>query len=122
MKKIYNSTTGEIEEQSEGRQAPVRVEPTRPLIEAFCNTYKPCNSEVIADEIFTLGRLRDYFKCYAILDPRWVDIFPKYLDALSEQGYKVQTSFSGEPAIFVSWPAPPRPTDYNDDDDFDNNE
>ena len=115
-KKIYNSETGEVEEQGGGKSGLPVVQPTWPLVEGFCDNYQPCGNELAADEVFTLGKLRDYFKCYAILDPRWVDVFPKYLDALVERGFKVQTAFCGEPAIFVNWKfAPHRP----EEDDFD---
>lgn len=100
-RKFYDSESGEVEEyggEKNGRPAP---EPTWMLVQAFCDTYQPCDNEVAADEVLTIAMLRDYFKCYAILDPRWIDVFPKYLDALAENGFRMQTSFAGEPAMFV---------------------
>lgn len=98
MKKIYNSATGEVEEEKKSLPTP---EPILPLINSFCNAYHPCLEEIVADEVFTIARIREYFQCFTIPDPRWIDLLPKYLEALEERGFHMLPSFYGEPAIFV---------------------
>lgn len=102
MKKTYNSETGEVtvySDKEDKKPEPVLIEG---LIENFCHTYDPCPSEDVADEVFTIGALRRHFNAFTIADARWVDALPEYLRRLASHGFHLQTSYSGEPAIFVT--------------------
>lgn len=68
-------------------------------VEAFCDTYIHVEEERLADEVFTDTRLRKYFQAY----PRNIgDPLIGYLDMLTKKhGFKMQTSITGEPAMFV---------------------
>lgn len=114
-KKIYNSETGEVEE--EGGKSIVLKKPIYALVQGFCDTFKPCEREQYADEVYTIARIRDYFQCYTVPDPKWIDLLPDYLDALEESGFKLRTSFAGESAIFVRYNGFPIVEDDDDDDE-----
>lgn len=114
-KKVYDSETGDVMEVG-GNNLPA-VEPIYALIDGFCETYKPCGSERYADETFTIARIREYFHCYTIPDPKWVDLLPKYLEALAAKDFKLRTSFCGEAAIFVQWQECPLEYDEEEDDE-----
>lgn len=68
-------------------------------IDAFCSTYIHEEVEQTADEVFTDTKLRKYFQAY----PRNIgDPLAGYLDMLTtKHGFKMQTSITGEPALFV---------------------
>ena len=67
-------------------------------VTAFCAAYKPAKCEKDADDVLTDIKLRKYFQAY----PRNIgDPMNIYLDLLEEKGFRLQTSISGEPAIFV---------------------
>lgn len=68
-------------------------------VDAFCGTYIPIEEEQAADEVFTDTKLRKYFQAY----PRNIgDPLAGYLDMLTgKHGFKMQTSITGEPALFV---------------------
>lgn len=112
-KKVYDSETGDVMEV--GSVPVVTAKPINALIQGFCDTFTPCRREQDADEVYTLARIRDYFKCYTIPDPKWIDLLPDYLDALEEHGFKLRTSFAGESAIFVKWNDFPFVEDDEDD-------
>ena len=114
-KKVYDSETGEVlEVGGEGRE-PLKV--SSELLKSFCEAYSPCDSETLAEEVFTMGRLREYFGCYISVDPRWGDLLPSYLEKLDERGYKLRTSWMGEPAIFVTFKLR-RPFDFNNEEEI----
>lgn len=99
-RKMYDSETGDVWEEGAGVPGP---KPSQELLDGFYDTFLPCDSERLADEVFTMGKLREYFQCYVTVDPRWGDLLPEYLAALASKGYKMCTSFTGEPAVFVLW-------------------
>lgn len=68
-------------------------------ITAFCDSYFNVEEESQADEVFTDIKLRKYFQAY----PRNIgDPLIGYLDMLTQKhGFKMRTSITGEPAIFV---------------------
>ena len=96
-KKVYDTETGEVVEVGGGNQPCVMME----LIDGFCNTFQPCDNEDDAEEVYSIGRLREYFQTFTM--PGAPDAFPKYLSELAARGYRLHTSYSGEPAIFVKW-------------------
>lgn len=100
-KKVYDSETGEVLEVGEGGKEPAKV--SVELLKSFRDAYSPCESEMLSDEVFTMGRLREYFGCFISVDPRWGDLLPSYLEKLDGYGYKMRTSYMGEPAIFVTF-------------------
>lgn len=64
---------------------------------AFCQSYMPCDAEGDGVEVFNDARLRKYFQAF----PRNIgDPLNVYLDMLQRNGYVMQTSIQGEPAIF----------------------
>lgn len=114
-KKYYDSETGEVMEEGGKPEGP---KPSQELLNGFYDTFIPCDTERMADEVFTMGKLREYFQCYISVDPRWGDMLPEYLAALASKGYKLKTSYSGEPAIFVLWNGfPMMPEDSGEEDE-----
>ena len=113
-KKIYDSETGEVMEEND--KLPI-MKPSQELIDGFCDTFLPCAKEGMADETFTMGKLREYFQCYKTVDPRWIDQLQDYIEALVSRGFSVKTSYTGEPAIFVMWNNFPLIPDKEEDDD-----
>lgn len=111
--KVYDSQTGEV--WMDGATPP-GPQPSQELLDGFYETFLPCDSERMADEVFTMGKLREYFQCYVTVDPRWGDLLPEYLAALASKGYKMRTSYTGEPAVFVLWNSAPMKTE---DEDYD---
>lgn len=112
--KIYDSETGEVMEAGSVENKP---KPSQELLDGFYDTFTPCSSERMADEVFTMGKLREYFQCYISVDPRWGDMLPEYIAALVSKGYKVRTSYSGEPAIFVLWNGCPLASDVEEEEE-----
>lgn len=82
------------------QQGPVLIVIER-LVDAFCEAYDPCESECVADEIYTIARLRDFFMAYA---PAlgFIDPLKEYLDLLADRGYILHVCSLGTPAIFVT--------------------
>jgi hypothetical protein len=68
-------------------------------VTCFCDTYTDCPSEREADEVYTSTKLRKYFEAYLISGLG--DLLSIYLSRLSEMGFHLRTSVSGQPAIFV---------------------
>lgn len=77
------------------------MKPTQALLRSFENTYEPVGSEHMAQELFTMGRLREYFQAWIV--PRMPDPLPMYLDELAYMGYPMRTSFDGSPCIMVRY-------------------
>ena len=77
------------------------MKPTQALLRSFENTYEPVSSEHMAQELFTMGRLREYFQAWIV--PRMPDPLPMYLDELAYLGYPMRTSFDGSPCIMVRY-------------------
>lgn len=71
------------------------------LIDAFIDAYEPAPSEWEADEIYPLGRLREFFGAYAP-NPGMIDPISTYINELREQGFIMQVVSSGYPAIVVN--------------------
>lgn len=69
-------------------------------VRAFARSYTPCDSELSASDVFTDAKLRKYFQAYPI--PGMGDLLIAYIDALDEEGFHLQTSITGEPAIFAT--------------------
>lgn len=70
------------------------------LVEAFLDAYEPFDDEWHADEIFTLGKLRQFFSAFAPA-PGVVDPIKEYLDMLTANGFNMRVTCDGLPAIFV---------------------
>lgn len=67
-------------------------------VQAFCRTYQPVDNEQEADDVMTDARIRKYFQAF----PRNIgDPLIWYLDTLARNGFQLQTSSLGEPALFV---------------------
>ena len=77
------------------------MKPTQALLRSFENTYEPVSSEHMVQELFTMGRLREYFQAWIV--PRMPDPLPVYLDELAYMGYPMRTSFDGSPCIMVRY-------------------
>jgi hypothetical protein len=69
-------------------------------VAAFMHSYAPCTEEAAATDVFNDARLRHYFQAYPISGLG--DLLIPYLDALEAEGFLLQTSITGEPAIFVT--------------------
>ena len=71
------------------------------LVDCFTGNYEPCYKEWDADEVFTMGKLRNFFCAY---DPKpgFVDPIGEYLRILGEEGFILQVTSDGMPAIFVN--------------------
>lgn len=87
--------------QKNGAGAPPGPRPTQALLESFRGTYEPVSSEHIAQELFTMGRLREYFQAWVI--PKMPDPLPVYIDELAYMGFPMRTSFDGSPCIMVRY-------------------
>lgn len=90
--------TGQFMEQGPGSGG---MKPTQSLLRAFEGTYEPVSSEHLAQELFTMGRLREYFQAWIV--PRMPDPLPMYLDELAYMGYPMRTAFDGSPCIMVRY-------------------
>lgn len=83
---------------------PMMVPPkaTVQLIDAFTDTFKAVPKEEVAEEIFTVRKLREYFQAWPI--PKMPDPLPPYLCELEKRGYAMQTGYDGQPALFcIRW-------------------
>lgn len=85
---------------------PFNNEPPRPkaamqLIDAFTEAYKPVPDEDLADDLFTIARIREFFNAWPI--PKMPDPLTAYLDELEKRGFAMQTSYDGSPAIFCAY-------------------
>ena len=69
------------------------------LVDAFADSYKPVVHEEEADELFSVGRIREYFNAWP--QPKSPDPLNPYLDELEKRGFAMQTGYDGQPAIFV---------------------
>lgn len=96
-KKVYDNETGEVQEVEQGQEPTFISE----FVESFCDTFRPCERESEADEVFTMGSLRRYFQAYTT--PGTPDALPQYLTVLGQRGFTVHTSYTGEPSLFVRW-------------------
>lgn len=74
---------------------------SRPLIDAFCRSYENVDSEHLAHELFSMGRLREYFSAWIV--PRMPDILSEYINELDACGYPMRTGFDGYPYIMVRY-------------------
>lgn len=84
--------------QQNGASAP---RASQPLLHSFRNAYEPVDSEHLAHELFTMGRLREYFQAYIV--PKMPDPLPGYLEELDYMGYPMRASFDGSPCIMVRY-------------------
>ena len=75
------------------------AKPIMGLVDSFCDTYKAVRYEDEADEVFTISRIREYFSAWPI--PKMPDPLGCYLEELERRGFVAQTTFDGQPAIFV---------------------
>lgn len=73
--------------------------PSMQLVDAFERAYESASSEHTADEVFTIGRIREYFQAYVL--PKMPDPLNAYLEELECRGYRVTSSFDGSPSILV---------------------
>lgn len=77
------------------------MKPSQPLLNAFRNAYEPVSSEHLAQEYFSMGRLREYFQAWIV--PKMPDPLPAYLEELDYMGFPVRTSFDGTACIMVRY-------------------
>ena len=84
--------------QQNGASAP---RASQPLLHSFRNAYEPVDSEHLAHELFTMGRLREDFQAYIV--PKMPDPLPGYLEELDYMGYPMRASFDGSPCIMVRY-------------------
>ena len=87
--------------QKNGAGAPPGPRPSQALLDAFSRTFEPAESEHLAQETFTMGRLREYFQAWII--PKMPDPLPVYIDELDYLGFHMRTSFDGSPCIMVRY-------------------
>ena len=73
-----------------GASAPAGPKASHPLLSAFSSTFEPVSSEHLAHEVFTTGRLREYFQAWIV--PKMPDPLPVYLDELDCMGFAMRTS------------------------------
>ena len=84
-----------------GASGPPGPKASQPMLSAFRNAYEAVNSEHLAQEIFTMGRLREYFQAWII--PKMPDPLPIYIEELEYMGFPMRTSFDGSPCIMVRY-------------------
>ena len=84
-----------------GAAGPPGPKASQPMLAAFRNAYEPVSSEHLAQEIFTVGRLRDYFQAWII--PKMPDPLPIYIEELDYMGFPMRSSFDGSPCIMVRY-------------------
>lgn len=77
---------------------PPKAKAITQLLDAFSNTYKPVPDEELADELFTVRRIREYFNAWPV--PKMPDPLPPYLEELEQRGFTMQTAYDGSPCIF----------------------
>lgn len=94
-----NEYEGERKKMMYGNNTPPAPKPSMQLVDAFERTYEPSSSEHTADDIFTVGRIREYFQAYIL--PKMPDPLNAYLEELECRGYRITGSFDGSPAIVV---------------------
>ena len=87
--------------QRNGAGAPPGPKASQPMLVAFRNTFEPVSSEHLAQEVFTTGRLREYFQAWII--PKMPDPLPIYIEELDYMGFPMRTSFDGSPCILVRY-------------------
>lgn len=84
-----------------GTSGPPGPKASQPMLSAFRNAYEAVSSEHLAQEIFTMGRLREYFQAWII--PKMPDPLPIYIEELEYMGFPMRTSFDGSPCIMVRY-------------------
>lgn len=84
-----------------GASGPPGPKASQPMLSAFRNAYDAVSSEHLAQEIFTMGRLREYFQAWII--PKMPDPLPIYIEELEYMGFPMRTSFDGSPCIMVRY-------------------
>lgn len=67
-------------------------------VAAFINSYDPTDDDRKATDVFDDARLRQFFKAYPCMHG---DPLTLYLQMLSDAGFSMRVSISGEPAIFA---------------------
>lgn len=91
MKKPFNPFNAFISE-------PPKAKAITQLLDAFSESYKPVHDEELADELFTVRRIREYFNAWPV--PKMPDPLPPYLEELKTRGFYMQTAYDGSPCIF----------------------
>lgn len=69
------------------------------LITSFTEYFMPVMNEQIAQEIFTVDKLRVYFSAYVI--PKMPDPLNQYIHRLSDEGFKMQGTSLNVPGVLV---------------------
>lgn len=87
--------------QQNGAGAPSGPKPSQPLLNAFQRSYEPVDSEHLAQAVFSLGRLREYFGAWVV--PKMPDLLNAYIEELDYMGYPMRTGFDGTPCIMVRY-------------------
>lgn len=77
------------------------LKPSQPLLNAFRRSYEPVDSEHLAQVIFSLGRLREYFGAWIV--PKMPDPLNTYIEELDYMGYHMRTGFDGTSCIMVRY-------------------
>lgn len=87
-----------MEEQNESKSVTISDFIISQKVNAFSDTYINTENESTADDVFTDSKLRKYFHAYPL---SMGDPLAEYINLLEKQGFKMRTSITGEPAIFV---------------------
>lgn len=87
-----------MEELNESKSVTISDFIINQKVNAFNETYINTEEELNADDVFTDSKLRKYFHAYPL---SMGDPLVEYINLLEKQGFKMQTSITGEPAIFV---------------------
>lgn len=69
------------------------------LVSAFVESHIPVMNENIADEIWTIDRLRLYFSAYLL--PKMPDPLPQYIMRLNDEGFQLCNTSFGVPGILT---------------------
>lgn len=75
---------------------------TMSVIADFCNKFKPCE-ESEADEVFTIGRLRDEFAAWVQFGSDNDDPLVGYIKTLEANGFCIRKTYGSGPAILVKY-------------------
>lgn len=97
--KTYDSSTGDILDPSTEDTSVAKIDPIRVpgIIEQFMESYIPATDERTADEVLSIGALRERLVAYLPFSAS-EDPLQAYLDELSSYGYTLTDSSSG-PAL-----------------------
>lgn len=90
---------GKHNEQQEQQMATLEDFYLEEKVEAFARRYRPVKKQGISTEVFTEGRLREFFGAYPL--PAQGDLLRIYLEGIKKRGFLMEVSLSGEPAVLA---------------------